>query len=574
MDNMDNMDDMDDIENIKEHAHTAIPEFVIETASQGEEGIIKIKRAIADGNPFALAFVDNRMPPGMDGIETIQQIWEIDKDIQVVICTAYSDYSWEETIKSLGLTENLLILKKPFDIVAVRQLTTALTQKWLTAQVSKKHTLSLKEKLAYQATHDVLTGLPNRMLLHDRIGQEIVRSKRNKTQFAVFFLDLDRFKFVNDTLGYDMGDKLLCAIAKRLKALLRKIDTIARMGGDEFILIFPSIKEASQAATIGHKILSSFDQPFVISGTEIILKVSLGISIYPQNGTKVNTLLSNSDMAMHQAKAQGGNQCAFYTEELNKKSKYFFQMEAELQRAVAQNEFFLVYQPQFDIHQHKVISIEALLRWQHPQKGVILPLEFVPIAESTGLIVPIGEWVIETACKQLIEWHKRGLPLLRIAVNVATKQLRQLHFPDIVEQILKKLGLDMRLLEIEVTENVIIDKEIQQSILKLKKLGCCIVLDDFGTGNSTLNTLKELQIDGLKIDRNFINNISKSRGDEAIVEAIIAISHTMNFKVIAEGVETEKQIEFLRSKHCDEIQGYLGSKPLTAEEFERFLRAG
>lgn len=693
-------------ENDPPHPKNALPEFDIDTASQGEEGVKKIKEALEEGNPFALAFVDIRMPPGIDGIETIKQIWEFDRDIQIVICTAYSDYSWEDTVQELGLTQNLLILKKPFDIAAVRQLAGALTQKWLTTKDSKQHTLSLnklidkhsnslaqsmallrvtiessfdgilvndlkgkiidfnqqfvkilgikesflekngekqlfkhildqveepkafnkmidvlanktdsssrqviklknkqvvecyskphhigkkiigrvwsfhditeqsllKEKLEYQATHDALTGLPNRTLLLDRIWQEITRATRQNTKFAVFFLDLDRFKFVNDTLGHEFGDQLLCLVSQRLLSTIRKIDTIARLGGDEFVLIFPSLTNSDQIAKIGLKLIKLFDKQFKISNHKIKIRASIGISIYPDDGNKVNTLLGYSDLAMYQAKTQGGHQFAFYTEELNKRIEYLFQMETELQHAIAYQEFFLIYQPQFAIDNQRVIATEALIRWQHPRRGVVLPHEFIGVAESSGLIVAIGEWVIKEACKQITEWHKKGLPLMKVAVNVASKQLRQANFPNMVKQIVTDYKLDSSLLEIEITENVIIDKEIQQNVLELKKLGFSIVLDDYGTGNSSLYTLKELQIDRLKIDQTFVKNISKSRGDEAIIEAIIAISHNMNFKVIAEGVETPTQIEFLKNKHCDEIQGYLRSKPLSVDEIEQLMK--
>jgi len=455
-------------ENDPPHPKNALPEFDIDTASQGEEGVKKIKEALEEGNPFALAFVDIRMPPGIDGIETIKQIWEFDRDIQIVICTAYSDYSWEDTVQELGLTENLLILKKPFDIAAVRQLAGALTQKWLTTKDSRQHTLSLnklinkhsnslaqsmallritiessfdgilvndlkgkiidfnqqfvkilgikesflekngekqlfkhildqveepkafnkmidvlanktdsssrqviklknkqvvecyskphhigkkiigrvwsfhditeqsllKEKLEYQATHDALTGLPNRTLLLDRIWQEITRATRQNTKFAVFFLDLDRFKFVNDTLGHEFGDQLLCLVSQRLLSTIRKIDTIARLGGDEFVLIFPSLTNSDQIAKIGLKLIKLFDKQFKISNHKIKIRASIGISIYPDDGNKVNTLLGYSDLAMYQAKTQGGHQFEFYTEELNKRIEYLFQMETELQHAI------------------------------------------------------------------------------------------------------------------------------------------------------------------------------------------------------------------------------------------------
>lgn len=682
-----------------------LPHFEIEVTSQGEEGVKKIKQALDEDHPFALAFVDIRMPPGIDGIETIKQIWDYDPEIQVVICTAYSDYSWEDTLKVLGLSDNLFVLKKPFDVDSVRQLASALTQKWLLSRKTRQHALALnrlveerthslkqsmallratiessfdgilvvdlkgkiidfnkqfvkylnvpeyifeqndeinlfhhvidqveepkklirivlmhrkkiegssrlilgfknkktyecyskphyvgkkiegrvwsfhditeqehlKEKLEYQATHDVLTGLPNRSLLIDRIGHEIDHALRSDTQFAVLFFDVDRFKLINDTLSHEIGDELLCAVSRRLTSLLRKVDTIARIGGDEFVLIFPLVKNEGQVMTLGQKLLELFHKPFHTIERKIKISVSIGISIYPTDGTEVNTLLSKADLAMYQAKTQGGDQFVFFTEELNQKSDYQFQLEAELQRAVRNEEFFLIYQPQFDIHSQQIISIEALLRWNHPEKGVILPSDFIPIAESSGLIVPIGEWAMREACQQLNKWRKKGMAVEKIAVNVATKQLRQHDFPITVFEIVKFYQLDPSNLEIELTENVIFDKQIQETLLKFKKMGCTIVLDDFGSSNSSINILKKFHIDRLKIDRSLVQNISKSAGDETIVQAIIAISHSMNFKVIAEGVETENQMDFLKRNSCDAIQGFIWSKPLSAKEIETVI---
>ncbi|MBA2653368.1 MAG: EAL domain-containing protein [Tatlockia sp.] len=683
-----------------------LPEFKIETATQGEEGVLKVREALENGNPFALAFVDIRMPPGIDGIKTIKKIWELDQDMQIVICTAYSDYSWKDTVKNLGVNDNLLILKKPFDVEAVKQLASTLTKKWLMSRDTKRHTASLnkivdqrteslkqslallratieastdgilvvnlegtvidynqqfiklwnipesmltcnsnekllnhmldqqiepkkylrlvkkylkkidglsiqiiklknkkifecyskphlvgskitgriwsfhditeqvqlKDKLVYQATHDALTGLPNRTLLLDRINQELAHAARNNTQIAFVFMDLDRFKLINDNLSHEVGDLLLRDISDRLASAIRKVDTIARLGGDEFVLVFPLRKIGDEITTIVRKILHVFQTPFLISLHKIKITMSLGISIYPTDGITANTLLSKADLAMYQAKAMGGNQYVTYSKKDFELSENQFQLEADLQNALDNQDFFLNYQPQFDIENKKIISIEALLRWQHPEKGVIDPKDFIPAAERSGIIIPLGEWVINEACKQVTIWHKMGLPLMTIAVNVATKQLRQPNFPNVVEKILKDNKIDPRFLEIEITENVIVDERIQGVMLKLKEIGCSIVLDDFGTGNSSLTSLTKLHIDRLKIDKSFVKNINCSRGDEAIIEAMIAISHAMNFKVIAEGIEHQNQLDFLRNMHCDLIQGFLWSKPLSAEGLEQFLR--
>lgn len=690
----------------KNNPHHSLPKFILDTASQGREGVEKIKRALEKGEHYALAFVDVRMPPGWDGIETITRMWEVDPDIQVVICTAYSDYDWEDTVRKLGTGDNFLILKKPFDIVAVKQIASALTKKWLLAKDSKHHTellqqtvdikteslqqslallrstiessneailvldldkrivdcnskfLSmwhipkdmldtkdgslvfdymfsklaqpkeyanqisnlahnineisklkvvfktgetleccsqphrmnnitigtiwnfrditeqeqLEKRLEYQATHDLLTGLPNRALLVDRIKHSIDTAPRNKWHFAVIFIDLDRFKLVNDSLSHQIGDQLLRQIAKRLAALVRKEDTIARVGGDEFVMVIPQLQKDKDVIMLANKVLRSFKQSFIVAKREITISPSIGISLFPDNGTSVNKLLKNADLAMYKAKDQGGNQFQFYTSHLNDQVNMSFKLEAELRKAIEHHEFRLFYQPQFDINEQSLLSVEALIRWQHPEKGLLLPLDFIPIAEESGLIVPIGEWVIREACRQIGTWKKKGLPLVRIAVNVATQQLKQANFAEVVRGILSEFQVEPQYLEVEITENVIITHpDILLMINKIKEIGIQIVLDDFGTGNSSLNYLKQVHIDRLKIDQSFVKNISTSRSDEVIIEAIISMARSFNFKVLAEGVETQNQMNFLKKKNCDEVQGFLLSKPLTPKQIELFL---
>lgn len=693
-------------DNDTEHLGLSLPEFEIDTASQGIEGVEKVKHSLEESRPYSLAFVDIRMPPGIDGIETIKRIWAIDPQMQIVICSAYSDYSWEGTVNALGLSDNLLVLKKPFDVIAVRQLASALTQKWVLAKETQKHTeflnqlvderteslqqsfsllratiesssdgilvvdlqgkivdynmqfvklwdipesimkkasesklmknmstqllnsdqhalhvkkfsihsddssiqtyyfkngnvveccskphrvgsqtvgrvwsfrditeqAKLKEKLEYQATHDALTKLPNRLLLIDRIEHIISSHARYKQKFAVLFFDLDRFKMINDNLSHDAGDQLLCAVAERLRSLVRQEDTLSRLGGDEFVMIFPSISSEDQIVSVAQKILKSFLKPFHVASKNINVYVSIGISVYPTDGKTVNTLLSNADMAMYHAKFLGGNQFAFYTDKLNKQTNLQFQQELDLQKAITNHEFFLLYQPQFEINTQQIRSMEALIRWNHPKKGIILPLDFIPTAESSGLIVPIGEWVLRETCRQIREWRTMGLPEIPVACNVASKQLRQHNFIATVQSILQEYSIEPQCLKMEITENVIIDREIQKTIKKLKSIGVHIILDDFGTGNSSLNLLKQVAVDSLKIDQSFIQNISKSPGDEAIIDAIIAIAQSMNFNIIAEGVETQNQFQFLKKRRCHDIQGFLMSEPLSSEEAGRLLR--
>ena len=431
----------------------------------------------------------------------------------------------------------------------------------------------LEKELEYQAMHDALTNLPNRILLYDRITKAINHSKRNKKSFTILFFDLDRFKLINDSLGHNFGDELLCAVAKRLTSSIRKQDTLSRLGGDEFVMLLPGLSEHCDILNFVQKISALFKEPFKIARKHISISTSIGVSVYPVDGAKPGTLLRKADLAMYLAKGQGGGTYSFYTEKLNQESKNKLKIEIELRTALEKNQFFLLYQPQFNISNQDFLSVEALIRWQHPKKGVILPLSFIPIAEESSLIVPIGEWVIQEACRQIRAWHDVNLPYIRVGVNVAAQQLKQANFDEFISNMLKEYEIPPEYLEIEITENVIISHhEILRMIEKLKKIHVKITLDDFGTGNSGLNYLKKIHIDRLKIDKSFINNITKSSCDEVIIEAIIAMASSMNLKIVAEGVENQSQIEFLKNKNCEEVQGYYYSKPITPQELKNYLK--
>ncbi|HEN5663219.1 TPA: EAL domain-containing protein [Legionella pneumophila] len=567
---------------------TDLPSFQIDCASQGEEGIQYIQRALEQEEPYALAFVDVRMPPGLNGIETIKRIWALDQEIQIVICTAYSDYTWEETIEELGLTDNLLILKKPFDSVSVRQLACSLTKKWRLMQESKNREKILEKTveertntlqktlmiLEYQSTHDSLTNLPNRTLLVDRINQEIARSKRHNLMFAVIFIDLDRFKLINDSFSHESGDILLKTIAERLSKVTREEDTIARLSGDEFIFISASseVHKIEHIELIAKKILDTFNESLRIADRDIIMSASLGVSIYPQDGSNVEELLRNADLAMYRAKALGGNQFQLYTPELGEKCITRLEKEFDLHRGLIENEFFLEYQPQYDIQKQKLIGVEALIRWQHPIQGVLLPIDFIPLAEKTGLIIPIGEWIIKTACYQNKTWQDKGIPAFPVSVNITARQFMQPDFITMIKNILKTSKLDPKYLKVEVTENVIINSvNVLDSISELKKLGVSIVLDDFGSGNSGFNYLSNLPIDQLKIDQSFIKNINPKHSYEVILQAIIDMANNLNLDLVVEGVETTNQLKYLESLNCYKFQGCYFNKPMSADKLENFV---
>ncbi|MBI2707818.1 MAG: EAL domain-containing protein [Proteobacteria bacterium] len=427
--------------------------------------------------------------------------------------------------------------------------------------------------LEKQATHDPLTGLPNRALLVDRIQQAISVEKRHGKAFGVLFFDLDRFKLINDSLSHQTGDELLQAVANRLRSALRLEDTVSRLGGDEFVMVVLGLEEERSITNIATKLIELFKKPFTLTNREIFVTSSVGISLYPQDGKTAADLLSKADIAMYHAKALGNNHFQFYTPGLNQLAYARLKQEDDLRHAIENKEFFLVYQPQFDMLTQKITSCEALLRWNHPQQGIVSPLDFLPIAEDTGLIIPIGNWVIKEACTQNKTWQDLGLPPIRVAINVSSLQLKHIDFLTVVKETLEQTGLKPEYLEIELSENVILSSpEILKITSMLEKIGVKLALDDFGTGNSSLNYLKQIHINHLKIDQYFVKNIGLDENDEVIIRAIIDMAHGLKYKVLAEGVETQDQLDFLQNKQCEGVQGYFLGKPMVARDFEQFFK--
>ncbi|MEW6313965.1 MAG: EAL domain-containing protein [Pseudomonadota bacterium] len=429
-----------------------------------------------------------------------------------------------------------------------------------------------EERILHLAQHDVLTDLPNRMLLLDRLGQAIAQAHRNNTRVALLFMDLDRFKTINDSLGHHVGDSLLKKVAQQLSGCLREGDTVARLGGDEFVIVLPQIVDAQDAAHVAQKITETLAQRFDIEGHQLHASVSIGISIYPEDGQDVVTLMRNADTAMYYAKEMGRNHYQFFTGELNVRIHEKLLLENALRLAVERNEFCLHYQPQIDIGSGKQVGVEALLRWKHPELGLIFPDRFIGIAEETGLIIQIGEWVLREACLQRQRWAKHH-PALRMAVNLSAVQFRNTNLCDIVARALQNAAMEPQFLELEITETVIMGSA-EHTITTLEKLsimGVQIAIDDFGTGYSSLSYLKRFPIDKIKIDRSFVRDISTDPDDAAIVAAIIAMARNLKLKVLAEGTETSAQFSFLETLRCDETQGYYFSRPLPGEEIEQLL---
>ena len=434
-----------------------------------------------------------------------------------------------------------------------------------------------QKRLQFLAHHDVLTTLPNRVLFMDRITQAIAHAKRSKSILALLFMDLDRFKKINDTLGHTVGDILLKQLSERLKHSLREADTIARLSGDEFAVLLPDIHHVDDVLPITNKILQQYSEPFVIENHELFITTSIGIAIFPDNGTDPDTLLKNADTAMYAAKAKGRGTFCFYTPDMNAMASMHLQLENELRHALQRNQFYLVYQPQFSITRpNTLLGAEVLLRWQHPAHGLLAPAEFIPLLEDTGLIKPVGEWIIQTACAQLRAWQDADLCLPRLAINIAPQQLTASDFVDQVLTALAEHGLPPSCLELEITESSVMQDELRsvEVLSILNNSGIQIAMDDFGTGYSSLSYLRRLPVNTLKVDRSFISQMPHVIGDCELTRTIVAMGHSLNLRVIAEGVETSEQLDYLRELGCDGVQGFLLGKPMLPEDLHQTLTTG
>ena len=433
-----------------------------------------------------------------------------------------------------------------------------------------------QDELARQANHDSLTGLPNRNLLRDRIDHTCARTQRYGDFAAVAFLDLDNFKVVNDSLGHSLGDHLLRAVAARLESSLRAMDTVARMGGDEFVLVLSDQKSEQSVSGELQRIVELFSQPFAVDGRDVFITASIGVALYPQDARDPESLMKSAELAMYRAKESGRNTYQLYTVEMQTRVTERLALESRLRRALERGEFSLHYQPQVDLRSNRIFGCEALIRWTQAELGMITPAKFVPLAEETGLIVPIGEWVLRTACRQCKIWQDAGLPAVTVAVNISARQFREKKLLQLVAAILAETGLAPSLLELEVTESVIMHdaQHVIADLQAFRDMGVSLSVDDFGTGYSSLSYLKRFPVDRLKIDQSFVRDLSTDADDAAIAQAIITLGHTMNLRVIAEGVETPEQLAFLRRNQCDEMQGYLLGKPMPADEFGKLLETG
>lgn len=433
-----------------------------------------------------------------------------------------------------------------------------------------------EERVRSLAYHDALTALPNRTLLYDRLSQALAAARRNGQKIAVLFLDLDRFKTINDSLGHSIGDQLLTNVAMRLRACTREEDTVARLGGDEFVITLTGIRDAADAAVAAKRFMQAMADPFVLENHSATVGYSIGISIFPDHGTDAETLIKNADSAMYSAKENGRHNFRFFTADMNAHALERLTLENALRSALPNSELFLMYQPQMDVATGKIVGLEALLRWKHPTLGLIPPDRFIRIAENTGLILPIGDWVLKTACTQARKWQESGSPPVTVGVNVSAVQFRHEGFCDRVQAVLQETGLTPEYLDLELTESVLLaDADLTLSVLQeLKSMGVTLTIDDFGTGYSSLSYLRRFPVSKLKVDRSFIRDVAIDSDDAALTGAIISMAHNLNLRVIAEGVEEEEQMSFLRAHQCNEIQGFYFRRPLTIDQVEDELGLG
>jgi len=498
--------------------------------------------------------------PDSYGFDTFLKVYAHSPKVPIIVLTGHDDQTIALSAVKTGAQDYLVKGKLDRELL-LRSMQYSIERK------------RYQEQLEYQANYDALTGLPNRNLLHDRLRQSVY-AQRFVRSIGVVFLDIDHFKFVNDSLGHNTGDKLLQRVAERLATAVRDGDTVARLGGDEFILILNDQTGQEVIYRAMQRIISKVAEPIEIDGQELLVTASAGISLYPQDGPDVETLLKNADAAMYRAKEKGRNNFQFYTAEMNRQVNERLRMETSLRRALDRNEFELYYQPRIHVENGALVGCEALLRWQHPDLGLTLPERFIGLAEETGLIVPIGDWVLNTACVQVRTWQKEGMPPITVSVNLSMRQFRQEALAASVDDALRRSGLDPRNLEMELTESLVMqDTEAGIRVLeRLREIGVELSVDDFGTGHSSLSYLTQLPISALKIDQSFVQAIKGTgQSDEGIVaQAIISLAHNLKLKVVGEGVETGPQFDFLKKHSCDEVQGYHFARPMPAADFERF----
>jgi len=557
-------------------AAPAVCSFDAIVCNGAEAAVEAVRQARAAGEPISVAFLDMRMPPGPDGAWAAERIREIDPQIEIVICTAYSDVDPAEIGRRVPPADKLFYLQKPFHPHEVRQLALALGEKRAGAD----------QRTAQMTEFDLLTGLPSRTRFIAHLKEAVEVAASNGHKLAVLHVDLDNFRRVNDTLGLVAGDELLRLVARQIREALRRddvvsrarrgpgsTDDVARIGGDQFMVLVHAIGEAKDAATVAERLTKPLIASTPLANRSLSVTASVGIAVYPTDSSDDDALLRHASIAMNGARRRGPGHYAFYDEAMHAGVQTRLKLEGLLQTALAKNEFSLHYQPQFDLSTGRISGIEALLRWNSSELGPVTPDEFIPVAEEIGVILPIGEWVLRSACRQARIWQQKGLPDMRIGVNVSCLQFTQPNFVALVADVLKETGLEPRTLELEITESLLMKNEewTSQLLMELRDLGVSVAIDDFGIGYSSLGRLNDFPVNRLKIDRSFVQGADNLGRPAALVAAILAMAKALGLDVVAEGVEDFNQLLHLQDQHCNEVQGYLLSKPLPAEQITELL---
>lgn len=580
----------DEVES-KDNDDGIYPEYELKSAYQGQEALEMVRKAAAEGKPYALLFVDVRMPPGWDGIETISRIWKEFPYTEIAICTAYSDYSWDEIAEKLGNSDKLLFLTKPFSTIVVKQMALSLVKKWNLGEHARNYVANLEAEvqdrtsqltalleevekknqlLEHIALHDSLTELPNRALFSDRLVHRTSTADREHTSFSVFMLDLNKFKDINDGLGHDVGDKVLMEVAARIPKVIRDSDTVARLGGDEFAIL---LHEADVDASIlvAKKILRAFDEPMMLDGKSISMGLSIGIAVFPQHGEDDATLLRHADVAMYESKASGEGFTVIDIKE-NEIRNIRAQLAGELEIAVKRHELSVNFQPIWSVSQQKTVKVECLCRWRHATRGMVPPVEFIPIAEKKELIKELTLFVMEASVKQISEWHQQGI-MIGVSINLSARNFLDPELKEYLDNVLQRYQVEGKWITLEITEGMAINNPEKAIIImnSYAENGVQLSIDDYGTGYASLGYIKKLPVDEVKIDSSFVFDLNTDDENRVIVKSTIELAHALNMSVVAEGVEDKTILDILVELGCDNIQGYYICEPMNSDLLTQWL---
>ena len=546
----------------------------VDSAMQGQQGLEMVERAIAEGCPYSLAFVDIRMPPGWDGLKTIGEIWKVAPDLQVVICSAYSDNSFQEICEKLGKSDSLLILKKPFEAVEVYQIAIAMTEKWILSRKARLRQVDL-EKLVHERTieleqaslQDPLTKIANRTKFNSILSEALKRTRRHNTMTGLMLIDVDHFKEINDSHGHPTGDQLLIQIAERLQNAIRETDTVARLGGDEFGIVQPESQDAVEFRIVLDRVEDLLSQPFEFENKQFQCHFSIGVAIAPIDSDQPEELMKRADVALYRSKDTGRSRSSFYEPKMDQELVKTREIVADLASSIENGELILYYQPIFSCKDQRLVTYEALLRWNHPVHGLLAPDSFLSAAEESGLILQVGEWVIQEATRTAANWPNG----IKVAVNLSPVQFQpKVDIFDTVMSYLSRSGLAPSRLEVEITENVLLRnfKLVSNAIDRLRREGVCIALDDFGVGHSSLNYLKSFAFDKIKLDRSFVASADTCDKSAAILNSVASLGGELGIVSTAEGIETQSHLDRVVNAGFIEVQGYLFGKPTPVPVFD------